>query len=105
MKLYVVLGALVALLGAITGAYLVGRHAGTTAMVLRLQKASQAAQTRQDRLITQLQEAQAHEKIVTRTRIEVVRAAQAKCLDTRMPGSLLGVLPGGLRYRQPQAAH
>ncbi|MHB1644655.1 MAG: hypothetical protein ACYCS8_18720 [Acidithiobacillus sp.] len=105
MKLYIVMFAIVAALAALGGAFMAGRHSGVVSMTLRLQRAQEASQTRQDKLLTKLQEANQHERVITRTRIQVIRAAKAECLDQRMPASILAVLPRGVHHGQPQTTH
>ncbi len=105
MKLYIVMAAIVAALAALTGAYVAGRHSGVVSMQIKLQRAEEASQTRQDRLLTKLQEANQHERVITRTRIQVVRAAKAECLDQPLPASILSVLPRQLHHGQSKTAN
>lgn len=92
MRIYLIIGAVVAVLGAFSGLLIMTYQAGKQA-----ERASHLAQIEEYRasqrfLLDKLSEEQAKERIVYKTKVRTIREATGDCLDTAIPAPIINEL-------------
>jgi hypothetical protein len=92
MKTYVIVAAILAVVGLLPAIYLAGYHQGKTSTVATYKQAALEHRDKENKLLLQLEKAKKERKIVHIERIKVVNQAADACLDSPVPESISGLL-------------
>lgn len=92
MKTYLIVAAILAVVGLLPGIYFAGYQHGKTSTVAAYEQVALKQRDKENMLLVQLEKAKKERKIVYTERIKVVAEASDACLDIPLPGSISGLL-------------
>ena len=94
LKIYFILGAIIAFLGVSIGAYISGYKHGENGQIAKYESLKSKYEDQGQKLADAVEKANEKQRIVYRTKIEKVREAQdpTHCLDTRIPDTVFNEL-------------